>query len=109
LKKTYALKVEGKHPDRLLEAIKHEIKKYIARERRKPLPKGSDFWDFDCKFGSGAATAEEIHVGAINTRINEYVAGGAEEFYLEVLAKPAAHAPRVQVVSYGDEDSSDKA
>ncbi|MEY4436090.1 MAG: hypothetical protein RL175_1045, partial [Pseudomonadota bacterium] len=29
MKKTFQLHVEGKHPDRLLEAIKHEIRKYL--------------------------------------------------------------------------------
>jgi len=100
LKKTFHLKIEGKHPERLLEAIKHEIRKYIARERRKALPKGVDFWDFDCRFGASDAMAESIHVGAITERINEYAAAGADAFYLEILAKPGVHAPHTQVVSY---------
>ncbi len=106
MKKTFQLKTEGKHPERLLEAVKHEIRKYIARERRKPLPKDVDFWDFDCKFGASDALAEVIHIGAITERINEYVAGDADAFYLEVIAKPGVHAPRSQVVSYG-EDAND--
>ena len=51
MKKTFQLQVEGKHPDRLLEAIKHDIRKYLKRERRRDVPAGADFWDFDCKFG----------------------------------------------------------
>ena len=35
MKKTYALQVEGLHPDRRLDAIKHEIRKYLRRERGK--------------------------------------------------------------------------
>ena len=34
MKKTFPLKAEGKNPERLLEATKHEIRKYIKRERR---------------------------------------------------------------------------
>jgi len=51
MKKTFQLHVEGKHPERLLDAIKHEIRQYLKRERRKPLPAQMDFWDFDCRFG----------------------------------------------------------
>ena len=106
LKKTYPLKIEGKHPERLLEAIKHDIRKYLARERRKALPDGVDFWDFDCRFGASDAMAETIHVGAITERINEYAAGGADAFYIEILAKPGLRAPRSQVVSYDSDDAS---
>jgi hypothetical protein len=31
MKKTFALHAEGQHPDRRLEAIKHEIRKYLAQ------------------------------------------------------------------------------
>ncbi|MFY8042823.1 MAG: DUF6172 family protein, partial [Rhodoferax sp.] len=42
MKKTFSLAVEGKHPDRLLDAIKHEIRKYFKRERNRSLPEGVD-------------------------------------------------------------------
>ena len=35
MKKTFPLKAEGKNADRLLEATKHEIRKYIKREQNK--------------------------------------------------------------------------
>lgn len=38
MKKTYSLAIEGKHPDRLLEASKHDIRKYTKRERGKAVP-----------------------------------------------------------------------
>ena len=41
MKKTFQLAQEGKKPDRLLEATKHEIRKYIKRERRRALPYSS--------------------------------------------------------------------
>ncbi|MEJ6006710.1 DUF6172 family protein [Paucibacter sp. AS339] len=94
MKKTFQLQVEGKHPDRLLEAIKHEIRKYIKREQNKTRPVGVDFWDFDCRFGSSPATAEVIEFGAITARINAYAAEKAESFYLELLAKPGVRKPR---------------
>ena len=48
MKKTFSFKVSNKNRDRQTDSIKYEIKKYIARERRKALPEGGDFWDFDC-------------------------------------------------------------
>lgn len=89
MKKTFQLQIEGKHPERLLEAIKHEIRQYMKRERRKTLPSQMDFWDFDCRFGLSEETAEVCHVGAFMDRINEAAAAGAPAFYLELLAKPA--------------------
>ncbi len=53
MKKTFALRPEGKNPDRVLDAIKNELRKYMKRERRRDLPAGADFWDFDCKLGAG--------------------------------------------------------
>lgn len=94
MKKTFQLQVEGKHPDRLLEAIKHEIRKYIARERRRALPAGVDFWDFDCKFGASEETAEVVHLEAITERINAVVQAAGTQFYVEILAKHGIRKPR---------------
>ena len=52
MRKTYPLRPEGKHPERVLEAVKHDIRKYQKRERRRELPAGAHFWDFDCRFGA---------------------------------------------------------
>jgi hypothetical protein len=94
MRKTFQLQVEGKHPDRLLEAIKHEIRKYIKRERRRVLPEGSDFWDFDCKFGAAQESAEVVHLAAITGLIDGVVKEGGKQFYIELLAKPGKRKPR---------------
>lgn len=87
MKKTFQLNVPGKHPDRLLDSIKHELRKYVQRERRRPLPEGVDFWDFDCKLGTDAAGAEVVHVAELNKRLDAIVQTGAKQFYAEILAK----------------------
>lgn len=94
MKKTFNLKVEGKNPDRVLEATKHEIRQYAKRERNKPLPAGVDFWDFDCKFGEVESTASALHFAAITESIDAVVAAGASSFYLEILAKAGVRVPR---------------
>jgi hypothetical protein len=88
MKKTFNLTHPKLKVPRLVEAIKHEVKKYIKRERKKTLPKGVDFWDFDCRFGVDEATSEVIHVSAINKYISQAESKQFESFYLEILANP---------------------
>ena len=86
LKKTYLLKIDGKSSDRLLDAAKHDIRKYVKRERAKPLPEGADFWDFECKFGADPAKAQPLHFAALMSAIDAHVTAGGKVFYLELLA-----------------------
>jgi hypothetical protein len=96
MKKTFQLKVEGKNRERLLEAAKHDIRKYFKRERAKALPKDVDFWDFDCRSGYSEATAALVSVADRIKSIDEIVKDGGEQFYVEVLAKPGVKVARVR-------------
>ncbi len=87
MKKTFPLAVEGKNPARLLEATKHEIRKYIKRERRRDLPEGVDFWDFDCRFGASQDEAAATHLAEITPQIDALVLSGGTQFYVEIIAK----------------------
>ena len=87
MRKTFKLQVEGKHPDRVLDAIKHEVRKYVKRQRRVPLPAGVDFWDFDCKFGSAEESAEPVHLAEIIPRIDAAAAESAVQVFVEMVAK----------------------
>ncbi len=87
MKKSYVLNVEGKNRDRLLDASKHDIRKYVKRERAKALPDGVDFWDFDCKLGSNSTDAAVVHWATMMAAIDALVADGAAQFYVEVVAK----------------------
>jgi hypothetical protein len=87
VKKTFKLNIEGKNRDRVLEATKHEIRKYVKRQRRVPLPEGVDFWDFDCKFGATQEAAVVVHFATITELIDAVAQAGGESFYLELLAK----------------------
>lgn len=88
MKKEFKLTDPKKAPARQVDYVKHEISKYIARERRKPLREGVDFWDFDCKIGNDQESAEVIHVAEINKSIDKIVIGNSDKFYIEILAKP---------------------
>ena len=88
MKKTFKLTHPKLPLPRLVESIKHEVKKYIKRERNKTLPAKVDFWDFDCRFGADEATSEVIHLSTINAHISEAETKQLESFYLEILVKP---------------------
>ena len=94
MKKTFKLSHPKLQLPRLVEAIKHEVKKYLQRERRKTLPPGVDYWDFDCRFGADAASSEVIHVADINKAISRAEEQQLESFYLEILAKPGVRGKK---------------
>ncbi|MCK9213312.1 MAG: DUF6172 family protein [Rhodoferax sp.] len=94
MKKTFQLNVEGKNRDRVLEATKHEIRQYIKRERRKTLPEGADFWDFDCQFGTRPDNAQGVHLATLTALIDAVDKEGGDAFYLELLAKPGYRGAR---------------
>ena len=87
MKKTFELTHPKIKLARRVDAVKHEVKKYIKRERNKTLPNDADFWDFDCKFGFTEETSEVIHLSEINKKIDDVVAQDKTSFYLEILAK----------------------
>ena len=107
MRKTFKLQVEGKHPDRVLDAIKHEVRKYLKRERRRDLPEGIDFWDFDCKCGLQAADAEVVHVAALVAAIDALAKTQATSFYIEILAKHGKRTPKPELIPLVDEDPED--
>ena len=94
MKKTYTLHIEGKNRDRLLDASKHDIRKYVKRERAKPLPEGVDFWDFDCKVGASDAAAASVHFAEIMGSVDALVKDGADQFYVEITSKPGHRTAR---------------
>jgi hypothetical protein len=94
MKKTFQLNIEGKHRDRVLEATKHEIRQYVKRQRRVPLPAGVDYWDFDCRFGSSEASAAAVHFATLTALIDAAAQAGEAAFYLEILAKPGYRGAR---------------
>lgn len=90
MKKTFQLiHPKIKYP-RMIEAAKHEVRKYLKRSRRKALPEGADYWDFECKFGKLEDDAQKIHLSEIDKKIDEEAAKEVEVFYVEVIPVPAS-------------------
>jgi len=104
VRKTYPLHIEGKNPDRVLDAVKHDIRKYVKRQRRVALPEGVDFWDFDCRFGLSAEAAAPVHFGNLIEQIDAAAKDGATAVYVEVLARDGHRKARPQADSEEGQD-----
>jgi hypothetical protein len=87
MKKIFPIKVSNNAPERVVDAIKSELRKYLKRERKKKLPEGVDFWDFDCKVGENAEQAAVLHVAEINEAIDHALAENWDAVYFEIVVK----------------------
>ena len=86
MKKIFTLQAPNKKPDRVVEAVKAEVNKYLARERRKSLPEGVDYWDFDCKVGVDEGSAQRVHVKELSKSIDQVAQRNVPSVYIEILA-----------------------
>jgi hypothetical protein len=89
MKKTFPLHAPGLDDRRVLHAVKHDIYKYLKRERRKTPPKGFNRWEFDCRVGLDASAAEGRPVDDVVKAVEALAAAGAPSAYVEILARPA--------------------
>ena len=94
MKKTFPLNIEGKNRDRVVEATKHDIRKYVKRQLRVALPEGVDYWDWDCRFGTNAETATVVHFATITKLIDDLAAADGAAFYIELIAKNGVRTAR---------------
>ena len=95
MKKTFTLQAPGKADARVVESIKHDVRKYVKRERRKTLPEGFDLWEFTCKVGPTAAATESQQLNEVGAAIDRVVIAGGSSVYLEITAVPAHRIPYV--------------
>ena len=107
MKKNFPLQAEGKHPDRVLEAVKHEIRKYFKRERNRTLPQGVDFWDFDCQVGLTEGTAQVVRVSGVIEAVDAAAKTGATSVYVEILSKHGVRVLKAQDQSGGEDHFDD--
>jgi hypothetical protein len=88
VKKIFPLTSPNHQAPRVVEQIKSDIRKYLKRERKKSLPEGVDFWDFNCKVGQGEAEPETKHVEEMIPAIDQAAANACATVYIEILATP---------------------
>ena len=87
MKKTYKLEHPKIKVARIVDSIRHDIKKYLKKERNKPLPSGTRYWGFDCKSGPTEETAVEVHLSSLAKSVDELVAKNNMTIYIEIRPK----------------------
>lgn len=94
MRQTFPFASPRHKPPQALAALKNRIRKYIKRERRKKLPEGVDFWDFDCRLGPDEDSAAPVHIAELIPKLGALADAGNTHVYVEILAKPGHRTPR---------------
>lgn len=94
MRKSFPLTSTSHKPPQVLAGIKHTVRKYLKRERRKTLPEDADFWDFDCRVGADMDSAATVAVRELVPGIDAVAQAGAAAVYVEILAKPGVRVHR---------------
>ena len=87
MKKTFKLEHPKIKVPRVVDSVKHDIKKYLKKERKNSLPSGAKYWGFDCKFGESEETAVEVNLSLLTKSIDAFVEKGIMTFYVEITSK----------------------
>lgn len=98
MKKTFLLKDPAKEAQRVIEAVKHDVRKYAKRERRKPLPEGFDRWELQCRVGPEPALAEDRPFKEVAAAIDAVAAAGGAAAYVEIIAVAAKWPARLSAI-----------
>ncbi|WP_166263537.1 DUF6172 family protein [Marinobacter caseinilyticus] len=88
MKKTFKLEHPKIKVPRVVDSVKHDIRKFLKKERKKPVPSGAVYWGFDCKFGQSEDTAVEVHLSSLMENIDDLVANNIMTIYVEITPKP---------------------
>ena len=94
MKKIFSLTHPKIKVARLIDGIKHDLKRYIKRERGKKRPEGVDFWNFSCKMGLTAERASEIHISDLGKGLDRAEEQGYESVYVEITAIPGCRTKK---------------
>ena len=90
MKQTFKLDHPKIKAARIVDSIKHDIKKYLKKERSNPLPKGTKYWSFECKLGQSEETATIIPQTSLMSSIDDMVENTIMTIYIEMTAKAVA-------------------
>ncbi len=105
MKKVFKLQVENKKPERQLESIKNEVRKYLKRERKKKLPEEAVYWDFACRFGKDSDSAKSVSVSELTVALDGAHSEAWSECYVEIIAQ----ASMKKAVEADEEDDESEA
>ncbi len=94
MNKTYKLIEEKRNKDRVVEAIKHEVRKYIKKEKNKSLPEGVDFWKLECKISKDSDELAFVEFQNLIKTIDILVLEEAEILNIEILSFEGIKKPK---------------
>ncbi len=86
MNKTYKLLEKKRTKDRVVDAIKYDIRKYIKREKNKPLSEGVDFWKMECKISKDSDSLAFVEYTNIIKTIDILVKEEALAINVEILS-----------------------
>lgn len=91
MKKTFNLIHPKIKVPRVVDSVKHDIRKFLKKARSKPLPTGATYWGFDCKFGQSKETAVSVTPSSIMAGIDDLVANNIMTIYVDIMPKAVTH------------------
>jgi len=95
VKKIFKLTDEKKAPERIVEAIKHELRKYVKREQNKKSESETKlFWETQCRFGKSEAESNEMGFDALIKELDTVIAAGWSECFIEVVVSSKEWEPK---------------
>jgi hypothetical protein len=89
MKKTFPLQAPGKDDARVRDKIRHEVNKYVRRERRKEVPEGFAQWEFQCRVGPSPEEAQPRELKEVAGAIDAVALTGVPAVFIEIIAVPA--------------------
>ncbi len=96
MKQSFQLDLPGRARERWLEASKHTVRKYVARQRRARLPAGSDYWDFVCRFGGSEQESAEVHFATLIALMDAAAGRGENTFFVSIRGQAAVRGPQTK-------------
>ncbi|RBW48560.1 DUF6172 family protein [Marinobacter sp. F3R11] len=87
MKKTFNLDHPKIKVPRVVDSVKHEIRKFLKKERKKPLPSDTKYWGFDCRCGQSEEAAAVVELPLLMETIDDLVANNVMTIYVEITAK----------------------
>lgn len=85
MKRTFSLVHPKIKPARLVDSARHDVKKFVKKERSMPTGKDVQFWDFEVKFGRSEETAELIDFKSLNQHMDQLLSDDAEQMFIEII------------------------
>lgn len=94
MKKLFPLHHPRKADGRVLDAIKHEVRKYVQRELNKAHPDGAPRRTFSCRVGASEANTQETTLKGISAAIDRVAQEGADVVFIAIKSTPAEEPTR---------------